>query len=172
MTGIIGSNRGKEAGIVAHPLCNMTNMVAYATGGAALTGFSEYTTARGRMVVALPSSGTDAATVGSAMSDQQNATHTHGGGQHTHGGGSHTHGGGQHSHGSHCHQASLICSLWGGGFGGTCGYTTLSGVHAGSGTTGGGSGTTGASSATTGSTSLSSTLSYIQLISIKKDAEN
>jgi len=172
MTGIIGSNRGKEAGIVAHPLCNMTNMVAYATGGSTLTGFSEYTSARGRMMVGMPSGGTDAGTVGSGMSNNQNATHTHGGGQHTHGGGNHTHGGGQHTHGSHCHQASLICSLWGGGFGGTCGYTTLSGVHAGSGTTGGGSATTGAGSATTGSTSLSSTLSYIQLISIKKDAEN
>jgi len=165
MTGIIGSNRGKEAGVIAHPLCNMTNMVAHATGGATLTGFSEYTTARGRMVVALPSGGTDAGTVGTALTNQQDPTHTHGGGQHTHGGGSHT-------HGSHCHQAGLICSLWGGGFGGTCGWTTLAGVSAGSATTGASSGTTGASSGTTGTTALSGTLSYIQLISIKKDAEN
>ena len=165
MTGIIGSNRGKEAGIVAHPLCNMTNMVAHATGGASLTGFSEYTTARGRMMVGMPSGGTDGGTVGSGMSDNENATHTHGGGQHTHGGGS-------HSHGTHCHQAGLICSLWGGGFGGTCGWTTLAGVPAGSATTGASSGTTGASSGTTGTTALSGTLSYIQLISIKKDAEN
>jgi hypothetical protein len=172
MTGVIGSNRGKEAGVIAHPLCNMTNMVTNATGGATLTGFSEYTTARGRMVVALPDGGTDAGTVGTALTNQQDPTHTHGGGQHTHGGGQHTHGGGSHTHGSHCHQAGLICSLWGGGFGGTCGWTTLAGVAAGSATTAASSGTTGASSGTTGTTALSGTLSYIQLISIKKDAEN
>lgn len=158
MTGVIGSNRGKEAGVIAHPLCNMTNMVTNATGGTALPGFSEYTTARGRMVVALPSGGTDAGTVGTALTNQQDPTHTHGGGSHTHGGGS-------HSHGTHCHQASIICSLWGGGFGGTCGFTTLVGVAA-------GSATTAAGSATTGTTALSGSLSYIQLISIKKDAEN
>jgi hypothetical protein len=53
------------------------NTIMYITGGSAPSGWSEYTSARGRMIVGLPSGGTDEGTVGTALTDQQDKTHTH-----------------------------------------------------------------------------------------------
>jgi hypothetical protein len=45
--------------------------------GAAPTGYTEYTSARGRVIVGLPAAGTNTGTVGSALTDQLDQTHTH-----------------------------------------------------------------------------------------------
>lgn len=55
------------------------------------TGWVEATGARGRLVVGMPASGTLAGTVGTALTDLQDPTHTHTGPSHTHTGPSHTH---------------------------------------------------------------------------------
>jgi len=48
------------------------NMVGYrASSTSTLTGWSEYTSARGRMIVGLPSGGTDGGTVGTALTNAQ-----------------------------------------------------------------------------------------------------
>lgn len=54
-----------------------TNMVVFSSNGACPSGFIEYTVARGRAIVGLPSGGTAAGTVGSAMTDLENRSHTH-----------------------------------------------------------------------------------------------
>lgn len=48
------------------------------------TGWSEYTSARGRVIVGLPSGGTSEGTVGTALTNLQNKTHTHTGPSHSH----------------------------------------------------------------------------------------
>lgn len=53
------------------------DLVAYTSAGSAPTGYSEYTSARGRVIVGLPSGGTNEGTVGTALTDQQDKTHTH-----------------------------------------------------------------------------------------------
>jgi hypothetical protein len=53
------------------------NVVFYTTDSSVPAGFSEYTSARGRMVVGRPSGGTDEGTVGTALTNLQNKTHTH-----------------------------------------------------------------------------------------------
>ncbi len=55
------------------------------------SGWVESTTIRGRTVVGLPASGTLAGTVGTALTDLQDITHTHTGPSHTHTGPSHVH---------------------------------------------------------------------------------
>ena len=67
-----------------------------AWAGACPTGWSEYTAARGRYVVGVPAGGTVEATVGTALTDQENrgvaqhshtvtlASHTHSGGTYGH----------------------------------------------------------------------------------------
>jgi hypothetical protein len=60
--------------------CVQSNMVAFSTTGSCPTGWSEYTTARGRYILALPASGTNVATVGTALTDQENrpaGSHNH-----------------------------------------------------------------------------------------------
>ena len=53
--------------------------------GSCLSGWTEYTTSRGRYIVGMPSGGTINGTVGKAFtSDQQDDTHTHTGPSHTH----------------------------------------------------------------------------------------
>lgn len=52
-------------------------IVAFSTGVACPTGWTEYTALRGRVAVGLPSGGTAAGTVGSAYTDLENRTHTH-----------------------------------------------------------------------------------------------
>tara|TARA_R100001244_G_scaffold102554_1_gene76415 strand:- start:493 stop:1146 length:654 start_codon:yes stop_codon:yes gene_type:complete len=50
-----------------------SNLVAYrASGESTPSGWSEYTSCRGRMIVGLPSSGTDGGTVGTAYTNTQN----------------------------------------------------------------------------------------------------
>jgi hypothetical protein len=62
-----------------------SDVVAYRASSASTpSGWSEYTTARGRMVVGLVSGGTDGGTVGTALTNSQDKTHTHTGPSHTH----------------------------------------------------------------------------------------
>jgi hypothetical protein len=72
--------------------------VAYFVGTVAPSGWTEYVTARGRMIVGLPSGGTSEGTVGTALTNLQDKTHTHAGPSHTHTGPSHTHTGPSHTH--------------------------------------------------------------------------
>jgi hypothetical protein len=66
-----------------------SNLVAYrASGQSTPSGWSEYTSARGRMIVGLPSGGTDGGTVGTALTDTQDKRKA---GGHVHTGPSHTH---------------------------------------------------------------------------------
>ena len=66
-----------------------SNLVAYrASGESTPTGWSEYTSCRGRMIVGLPSGGADAGTVGTAYTTAQDKSksiaHTHTGPSHYH----------------------------------------------------------------------------------------
>ena len=63
-----------------------SDVVAYRASSASTpSGWSEYTTVRGRVVVGLISGGTDGATVGTAFdTDSQDKTHTHTGPSHSH----------------------------------------------------------------------------------------
>lgn len=54
-----------------------SNLIAHTTATAAPTGWTEFTAGRGRVIVGTPLSGTHAGTVGSALTDLQNPTHTH-----------------------------------------------------------------------------------------------
>ncbi len=60
------------------------NGIIFTTDAAAPAGWAEYTAARGRTIVGLPSGGTIAGTVGTALTDIQDKTHTHTGPSHTH----------------------------------------------------------------------------------------
>lgn len=55
------------------------NIMAFFNGAVASipSGWAEYTSARGRIIVGVPSGGTVAGTVGSALTNLQNVTHTH-----------------------------------------------------------------------------------------------
>lgn len=66
-----------DAGVPKNGIILMTDATCPA-------GFAEYTAARGYYLVGVPSGGTNAGTVGSAMTDLQNLTHTHTGPSHTH----------------------------------------------------------------------------------------
>ena len=62
-----------------------SDVVAYRASSADTpSGWSEYTTARGRMVVGLVSGGTDGGTVGTALTNSQDKTHTQTGPSHSH----------------------------------------------------------------------------------------
>ena len=74
------------------------NVIAYTTDVIVPAGWSEYTNARGRMIVGLPLAGTNEGAIGVALTDQQDKTHTHTGPSHTHTGPSHTHTGPSHNH--------------------------------------------------------------------------
>ena len=52
--------------------------------GACPSGWTEYTASQGRYIVGTPSGGTDEATVGTALTDKQDKTHTHITASHTH----------------------------------------------------------------------------------------
>tara|TARA_R100001594_G_scaffold5846_3_gene17394 strand:- start:483 stop:929 length:447 start_codon:yes stop_codon:yes gene_type:complete len=65
-SGIVG-NQSVPSGLVAYR----------ASGGLIPVGWSEYTSARGRMIVGLPSGGTDGGTVGTALTNVQDKTHSH-----------------------------------------------------------------------------------------------
>lgn len=71
-----------------------TDVVLYSTSGACPAGWTEYTTARGRYVVGLPSGGTLEGTAGTALSNVENRSV----GQHTHVQNAHNHTQNPHSH--------------------------------------------------------------------------
>jgi hypothetical protein len=185
-TGVTIANSGTATGFGdAIP----SNLVAYVTGASAPSGWSEYTSARGRMIVGLVSGGTDEGTVGTALTDEQDKTHTHTGPSHTHTGPSHTHTGGAHQHLNAFHIDSSGIMGKSGGLYGYSGTTTdfnyiASVVSGGAGTQGtdltssagavataaGGTGATGSSgTGATGTAATSGVLAYIQLMCIKKD---
>lgn len=53
------------------------NLIAFTTDTSAPAGWAEYTAARGRYIVGVPSGGTVAGTIGSAMTNLQDLTHNH-----------------------------------------------------------------------------------------------
>ena len=73
---------GDGATIAAVP----ANIITYFNGAVASipSGWTEFTAARGRVIVGVPLSGTVGGTVGTALTDLQDPTHTHAGGSHTH----------------------------------------------------------------------------------------
>lgn len=56
---------------------SLTNLVAYTSAGSALSGWTEYTAARGYFIVGLVSGGVNLGTVGTALTNQQNISHSH-----------------------------------------------------------------------------------------------
>lgn len=54
-----------------------SGMVMFSTSGSCPSGWTEYTSARGRVIVGLPSGGTNGGTVGTAYTNVENRTHTH-----------------------------------------------------------------------------------------------
>jgi len=90
------------------------NVIAYTTDVIVPAGWSEYTNARGRMIVGLPLAGTNEGAIGVALTDQQDKTHTHTGPSHTHTGPSHTHTGPSHTHTgpSHTHTGPSHNHKW------------------------------------------------------------
>ena len=136
-----------------------TNTIASrASSTSTPTGWSEYTTARGRMIVGLQSGGADGGTVGTAFTTQQDKTHVHSGP-------------------SHSHQIQKV--NWGGNvqlipsdFYGTSGTFTSSKYIAYTSTATGGLGiplTNTSGTGNTGQAPTSDVLAYIQLMTIKKD---
>lgn len=71
-----------------------SGLAVHSTDVACPSGWSEYVAARGYGVVGLPSGGSNAGTVGTALTNLQNLTHAHAGSSHTHtvsSDGSHSH---------------------------------------------------------------------------------
>ena len=150
------------------------------------TSWSEVTTARGRCIVGVPSGGTDGATQGTALTDNQNKSksvaHTHTGPGHTHTGPSHKHrinGLGQHTTTWYWNTAGAFGSS---GTGNTDrhsgGSMNLPGNVAGPGLTSGAEGTGATSPSGTGDTGAMSAnatvetadvMAYIQMVTIKKN---
>lgn len=60
------------------------NLIAHTTATTAPTGWTEFTAGRGRVIVGVPLSGTNAGTVGTALTNLQDPTHTHTGPSHQH----------------------------------------------------------------------------------------
>lgn len=79
-----GSETAVSAGVPA-------NLIAHYNGTTAPSGWTEATAVRGRTIVGLPLSGTGAGTVGTALTNVEDRTHTHTGPSHTHTGPSHQH---------------------------------------------------------------------------------
>ncbi len=75
-----------------------SRLIAFWTFSTPPAGWVEYAAARGRFIVGVPSGGTIAGTVGTALTNLQDKTHTHTGPSHTHTGPSHTHTGPNHTH--------------------------------------------------------------------------
>jgi len=133
------------------------NVIAYTSDASAPSGWSEYTAARGRVIVGLPSGGTVAGTVGTALTDLQDKTHTHTGPS--------------HQHIAPAQFASWVIWNTTPPFGSTYGQTKTSrNVN----TTGSG-GTTSfdhvsaSGTGATGTAALSDFIAYIQLMTISKD---
>lgn len=60
------------------------NGIIQTTDTSAPTGWTEFTAGRGRVIVGTPSGGTHAGTVGTALTNLQDPTHTHTGPSHSH----------------------------------------------------------------------------------------
>ena len=141
-----------------------SNVVAHTSAGSAPSGWSEYTSARGRMIVGLPSGGTNAGTVGTAFTNVQDKTKA----------GSHSHGTPDHAHGTGLRTISELAynHTW---VHGTSGSITTN-SHAGQ-TAYTSTGAEGLTTLTNGGNTdpggvdidTSDLLAYIQLMAIKKD---
>lgn len=129
-------------------------LIAYTASSSAPTGWAEYTAARGRCIVGVPSGGTLAGTVGTALTNQQNKTHSHTGPSHTHP---------QNTSGTQfATSAEFVVAT---STSGQIMYTTTGGAGTGyvmqSGVQAGGTGSTG-------DASLGDFFAYIQLLGIQK----
>ena len=130
-----------------------SNIVCYrASGESTPSGWSEYTTGRGRMIVGLPSGGTDGGTVGTAFTDAQDKSSTL----------SHYHAMGVDS------QDSYISLQSDGGYG-SSGTFTRDGYAGGATSTQASINNNITSSTSAGTVLTSNFLAYIQLMTIKKD---
>ncbi len=150
-----------------------SRLIAFWTFSTPPAGWVEYAAARGRFIVGVPSGGTIAGTVGTALTNLQDKTHTHTGPSHTHTGPSHTH---NQNMGAQTYAddysatedikaaSSFGSKLVRGAFTGANGpYIVQTGVQA------GGTGTTGAEgTGATGSAATSNVAPYIQLFTIQK----
>ncbi len=177
MSGVVNST-GAVSGIVGKG--GLANVITYrASGTSTPTGFSEYTTARGRVICGMPGSGTDGGTVGTALTNAQDKSKSI---AHTHTGASHTHTQPTHAHQLPYHPSSGYADPDAFGasssFTHTEKYSTSSNVGAGSRTltnTDGGDATGATTPSTSSAMSTNATvvtsdiLAYIQLMAIKKD---
>ena len=145
-SGIIGTTVGTQSGVPS-------DVVAYRGNGVSTpSGWSEFTTARGRMIVGMPSGGTDGGTVGTALTDAQDKSKSI----------------------AHSHQMALgpesstFRHVNGGGYGysGTVVYNYYAG--GGASDSSGNNAITSAMSANS-AVVTSDVLAYIQLVTIKKD---
>lgn len=78
-------------------------MIAFSRTATCPSGWSEYTTARGRYLVGLPSGGTNAGTAGTALTNTENRAV----GQHTHVQDAHNHTQNSHNHTQNAHSHDL-----------------------------------------------------------------
>lgn len=131
------------------------NGIIHTTDTTAPTGWAEYTAGRGRVIVGTPASGTHAGTVGTALTNLEDKTHTHTGPSHTH---TYTDVI-SHSHSTTTYQNGGNASfLWGAS--GSTGSASVAATGIATGTTAAsGTGATGATSAT---------MPYIQQLGIIK----
>lgn len=138
------------------------NLIAHTTATTAPSGWTEYTAGRGRVLVGTPLSGTAGGTVGTALTDLQNPTHTHTGPSHTHSQNTSAYGNGGSGWppstsalvaASSSADGTGIYNLNDAGGGSTTRYYPTLGVSA------AGTGATGATSAT---------MPYVQLLGIQK----
>mgnify|MGYP003135904815 CR=1 FL=1 len=135
-----------------------SDVVAYRASSAGTpTGWAEYTTARGRMVVGLVSGGTDGGTVGTALTNSQDKTHSHTGPSHAHT---------SPSRGGSTFSYSQTPYPWGSGVDFTSTHGSNLGASAG---TSAGPLTYTAGTGATGTAATSDVLAYIQLMAIKSD---
>ena len=157
VSGVIGKTVG--AGVPA-------DLVAYrASGTSTPSGFTEYTTARGRMICGMPSSGTDGGTVGTALTNTQNKA-----GSHSHTMSSHSHtSAARHDAGS-IYQDNNDSSFWGTGaaYNSASLVWTSDSTHSTVGLPMSLTNTNNSATSTNG-VATSDVMAYIQLMAIKKD---
>lgn len=144
----------------------VSGVVVFAAGPGCPAGFTEFTGARGRVIVGLPLSGTNQGTVGTALTDLQNKTHIHTAG--TLAGPSHDHSAGNQTTGAPSATTTVgstdVCGS------GCTSVTVPTSTHTHgvpSYTTG--LGGTGAVTGSSGTAATSDTISYIQLIACVSD---
>ena len=164
MTGAITTNSTFDGVDVAAIASVPANLVAYrASGESTPSGWSEYTSCRGRMIVGLPSGGSDGGTVGTVLDNLDDRTHNHTLSSHT------------HPIGYHQSSGTIYMDNSGHVFGqsstsatpNTAKTWTSVGSHSSTGISAENSSTP--STANTGTSATSDVLAYIQLMTIKKD---